>query len=82
MTLLLFLASRSMLQPYLYYTAVDKLMRFKRPLVYGPPHKNHSEVMGPMVLYMLLRTKGMIEPAMSVLMYLNPNLLSTYFHPE
>ena len=66
MTLLLFLASRSMLQPYLYYEAVDKLIRFKQPLVYGPPRKNHSGVLGSMVFYMLLRARSMIDPTLSV----------------
>ena len=63
MTLLLFSASRSMLQPYLYYEAIDKLIRFKQPLAYGPPSGNHSGVLGSMIL---LRVRSMIDPTLSI----------------
>ena len=65
MTLLLFLASRSMMQPYLYYPEIDKLIWFKDP-TYGPPQREDngfSTVHG--VLY-ATQVKSMIDANVSV----------------
>lgn len=51
------------IQPYLYYPEIDKLIRFKQPLVYGPPRGNQNGLVGSMVFYMLLRMKTMIDKA-------------------
>ena len=49
--------------PYLYYRAIDILLRFKNPLSYGPPQQEPEEngLTGSMVLYMLLRVNTMVS---------------------
>ena len=63
----LFLASRTQIMPYLYYHAIDKLLRFKNPLSYGPPQQEPEEtgLTGSMVLYMLLRANTMVSKHIS-----------------
>ena len=53
--------------PYLYYRAIDKLLRFKNPLSYGPPQQEPKEtgLTGSMVLYMLLRANTMVSKHIS-----------------
>ena len=53
--------------PYLYYRAIDKLLRFKNPLSYGPPQQEAEDtgLTGSMVLYMLLRANTMVSQHIS-----------------
>ena len=53
--------------PYLYYRAIDRLLRFKNPLSYGPPQQEPEEtgLTGSMVLYMLLRANTMVSKHIS-----------------
>ena len=50
--LLLFLASRTQIMPYLYYRTIDKLLCFKDPLSYGLPQQEAEDtgLTGSMIL--------------------------------
>ena len=59
----------------MYFRGLDVLLRFKQPLVYGPPREENG-LLGSMVLYMLLRAEKMFSKVISEFVWSSNFVLS------